>query len=265
MNEVTAPAFHRYVALGDSTTEGLDDPYVPGGNHYRGWADRLAVRLASLTPDFTYANLAVRGRKIGQIHDTQLQPALAMKPDLASVVGGVNDLLRRRVDIEFVGDTMRAMQSALIAGGATVLSMTLPDLTASMRVARVVRERVFAYNETMRAVAAETGAVLVDLAADPGSEHPRFWSIDRLHASAEGHQRIADAAASSLGLPGAHWPDNSQLEPEVTLGLVHSIPADAAWFWAHLRPWLARRFKGTSSGDGIDPKRPEPAPVEIDG
>lgn len=264
MNGVSATTFHRFVALGDSTTEGIDDPYVFGVDHYRGWADRLALRLARLTPDFTYANLAVRGRKIGQIRDTQLEPALAMEPDLASVVGGVNDLLRRQVDIDFVGETMREMQSALIAGGATVVSMTLPDLSASMRVARMVADRIHAYNDLMRAVAAETGAVLVDLAADPTAAHPRFWSIDRLHANAEGHQRIADAVAASLELPGASWP-SAEVEPPVRLGLVHTVPADVAWFWAHLRPWLTRRIKGTSSGDGIDPKRPAPAPVPLDG
>lgn len=261
---VSDRVFHRYVALGDSTTEGIDDPYVFGEDRYRGWADRLAEKLAALTPDFLYANLAIRGRKIGQIREEQLEPALAMRPDLASVVGGVNDVLRRHVDIDWVGEQMRAMQSALIAGGATVVSMTLPDISDSVRVARIVAERIHAYNDTMRAVAAETGALLADLAADPNGGHPTFWSIDRLHANSVGHRRIAEAVASLLGVPGESWPGAPDDE-HVKLGLVHSIPADAAWFWAHLRPWLTRRLKGTSSGDGIAPKRPQLAPIELEG
>lgn len=256
--------YHRYVALGDSTTEGVDDPYVFGVDHYRGWADRLAEKLAALTPDFLYANLAIRGRKIGQIREEQLEPALAMQPDLASVVGGVNDVLRRHVDIDWIGEQMRAMQSALIQGGATVVSMTLPDISDSVRVARMFSERIHAYNDTMRAVASETGALLADLAADPNAGHPTFWSIDRLHANSVGHRRIAEAVASVLQLPGESWPGEAD-DRHVNLGLVHSLPADAAWFWAHLRPWLTRRLKGTSSGDGIEPKRPVLAPFEING
>ena len=86
-------AIRSFVALGDSTTEGLEDPYA-GRSGYRGWADRLAERLATLDPDVRYANLAIRGRKLGQIRAEQLAPALAMAPDLASVIGGINDVLR---------------------------------------------------------------------------------------------------------------------------------------------------------------------------
>ena len=50
-------AFLRYVAIGDSTTEGLEDPY-PDGSGYRGWADRLAERMAQASPGLLYANLA---------------------------------------------------------------------------------------------------------------------------------------------------------------------------------------------------------------
>ena len=105
------PRFSRYVALGDSTTEGLDDPYPDGT--YRGWADRLAERLAVDNPDFGYANLAIRGRKVPQIRAEQLEPALALKPDLASVIGGLNDILRRNVDLDLVCGDLEAMIEAL--------------------------------------------------------------------------------------------------------------------------------------------------------
>ena len=82
-----SPRFQRYVALGDSTTEGLEDPYEDGSG-YRGWADRLAEALAAANPELTYANLAIRGRKVPQIRAEQLEPALALRPDLASIVGG---------------------------------------------------------------------------------------------------------------------------------------------------------------------------------
>src|SRR3954453_2727007 len=82
--------FHRYVALGDSQTEGMNDLDAHGG--IRGWADRFAVYLAERNPDLLYANLAIRGRRTRRIRADQLEPALGLNPDLASVMAGANDV-----------------------------------------------------------------------------------------------------------------------------------------------------------------------------
>jgi lysophospholipase L1-like esterase len=262
----TRPYFQRFVALGDSTTEGLDDPY-PGGELFRGWADRLAERLAGLNPDFRYANLAIRGRLIHGIHEEQLEPALAMKPDLASVIGGVNDVLRPKVDMDAIAQHMEQMQSALIKQGATVLSMTLPDLSNSMGIARLVSERLAAYNQTMRDVAARTGALLVDMADEPTAADARLWSIDRLHANSEGHERISIVAANALDLPGTEAElvaARQPLPPAERPTRLRAAAHEAAWAWTHFRPWIMRRLRGQSSGDGISAKRPELAPVNLD-
>src|SRR5438552_16003088 len=117
--------FERYVAIGDSSTEGLDDPDGQGG--YRGWSLRLAERIAGIQGTLLYANLAIRGRTTHQIRDQQLKPALAMRPDLATVFSGTNDVLALRFDARAVAQDIEAMLRALRAGGATVLSFTLPD------------------------------------------------------------------------------------------------------------------------------------------
>lgn len=262
------PIFKRYVALGDSTTEGLDDPY-PGGRAgheaYRGWADRLAEKLAQFNPELKYANLAIRGRQIAAIEMTQLQPALEMEPDLASVVGGVNDLLRPKVDPDEVAQHMERMQNLLIANGATVISLTLPDIASSMRVARLVSDRLKIYNQNMRDVAGRTGAVLVDLARELAVYDPRGWSVDRLHASSAGHDMIAIAAARELGVPGAAE-ELEQLRLNVPKPTkkppTQAALAEAQWVWTHLRPWIGRRIRGTSSGDGVEPKRPTMQPLD---
>lgn len=261
------PTFSRYVALGDSTTEGLDDPYPghPAGEEvYRGWADRLAARFAQDNPRLEYANLAIRGRLIAQIHETQLEPALAMNPDVASVVGGVNDLLRPKFDIDVVSGHLETMVSALRERAATVLVMTLPDLGDSMRVARLASERLAAYNQSIRDVASRTGATLVDMAEELKVYDPRGWSKDRLHANDVGHEYLMLGAAKALGLSGAaEGLDELQssapaVEPQPKL---REFAAEAAWVWSHLRPWIVRRVKGTSSGDGISAKRPEMLPL----
>jgi lysophospholipase L1-like esterase len=261
------PIFNRFVALGDSTTEGLDDPYPGhplGQEVFRGWADRLADRLAVDNPNLEYANLAIRGRLSGQIREEQLEPALAMEPDIASVVGGVNDVLRPKFDIDVVSDHLEAMCSAFRETATTVLVMTLPDLSSSMRVARIFSERLTAFNQSIRDVAEQTGATLVDMAEELSEYDPRGWSPDRLHANDVGHQYLMWGAAKALGLPDApgHLDALHADTPEVPEMPKHKAFAmESAWVWMHLRPWIVRRIKGTSSGDGISAKRPEMRPL----
>jgi lysophospholipase L1-like esterase len=262
---VTPGFFQRFVALGDSTTEGLDDPYGDGVT-FRGWADRLAERLAGLNPDFRYANLAIRGRLIKGIHEEQLEPALAMQPDLASVIGGVNDILRPKVDIDEVGDHMETIQQALVDQGATVIGMTLPDLSSSMGVAKVVSQRLEAYNQVMREVAARTGAHMIDLARQASAYDPECWSVDRLHANSKGHELIALGAANALALPGAAEEYAAILDPPPPgpkPPRLRNAAQETAWVWTHLRPWIMRRLRGQSSGDGISAKRPTLEPVAV--
>jgi lysophospholipase L1-like esterase len=252
--------FSRYVALGDSTTEGLDDP-APGGDGFVGFADRLAVRLAREQPGLLYANLAVRGRKAGQIRAEQLEPALAMQPDLATVVGGINDILRPRADLRYVLGEIEAVVSALRDAGATVVGMTYPDPTHVMPVARPTRARVLAFNEGLREIAAGRGALVVDVERD-GIVDARLWSDDRLHASSAGHERLAHAAAQALGLePDADpW---GPLPPAEPLRRARAAAGHVVWAGRHMAPWVVRRLRGRSSGDGMAAKRPELAPMDV--
>jgi lysophospholipase L1-like esterase len=252
--------FGRYVALGDSTTEGMDDPRPDGT--YRGWADRLAERLAEANPDLLYANLAVRGRRTYQVREEQLGPALALRPDLATVVAGLNDLLRRHFDAGATAGHLEAMLTELQGAGATVLTFTLPDLASVVPYARIVRPRLRAYNEAIRAVGQRTGAIVVDIDAEPVSRDPRLWSVDRLHASPLGHERIAGALCHVLGLDAERWwiealPPAGRRRP-------HSVvAAELIWAQRYFTPWILRRLRGRSSGDGRVAKRPELAPIEI--
>lgn len=247
--------FERFVAIGDSTVEGLDDPDGRGG--YRGWANRLAERLAAQQGSVLYANLGVRGRTTRQVLDEQLARAVAMKPDLAAVVAGTNDVLRRNFDATVFEEDLYAMQRALVEAGATVLTFTLPDLTPVMPLARMFRKRVLALDDAIRRACARSGAILCDLAAYPVASDPRVWSDDRLHANSAGHARIAEALAYCAGLPGT---DMSWAEPfaeglRPTFGGI--VRAELAWLRLHLLPWVWRHLRGRSSGEGITAKRPE--------
>jgi lysophospholipase L1-like esterase len=254
------PMWTRYVALGDSTSEGLEDPY-PDGRGYRGWTDRLAERLAAVNPEVTYANLAVRGKLARQVREEQLDAALALGPDLVTCVAGLNDVLRRSCDVDVVAGHLDAMVGALRAAGADVVTFTYPDPVPVNPIARPARARVFAYNGRVRALAARHGAILVDFERHPVTSDPRLWHPDRLHANSEGHARIAAAIAHTLGLPDADADWAQPLPPAGRVARHRALAADLGWAGRHLAPWVVRRLRGVSSGDGRVAKRPELLPV----
>ncbi|MBB6171699.1 lysophospholipase L1-like esterase [Nocardiopsis mwathae] len=250
----------RFVALGDSQTEGVGDGDDTVG--LRGWADRLAERIAAHHPGTRYANLAVRGRLAGQVHEEQLAPALALRPDLATVVAGVNDLLRPRFDADEVAGHLEAMFAALTGHGARVATLTFPDVARITPLARPIGSRATALNQRIRQAAGRHGVVVAETAHHPVVTDPRLWSPDRLHASPLGHERIAAAVAHALDLPGS---DDSWTLPLPTpcprpTGW-RAAAGEARWAASFLGPWIGRRLRGRSSGDGRTAKRPSLRPV----
>ncbi|MEU3557246.1 SGNH/GDSL hydrolase family protein [Streptomyces fragilis] len=256
-----APPFRRYVALGDSQTEGMGDGDDASG--LRGFADRLAERLAEGVPGFAYANLAIRGRVAGQVREEQLAPALALRPDLATVVAGVNDLLRPRFDADEVGGHLEAMFAALTAAGARVATVTFPDPAGMTPLGRVLTPRALALNDRIREAARRHGVALVDVAGHAVITDRRLWSPDRLHASPLGHDRIAAALAHALELQGSDDGWTRPLPPEATPPPVgpHAFATELRWLGSFLGPWLVRRLRGRSSGEGRTAKRPHLLPL----
>lgn len=261
--------YRRYVAIGDSSTEGLDDPLPDSANGgrggYRGWADRLAGHIARHQGSLLYANLGIRGRRTRQVRDEQLGPALAMRPDLVTYFSGTNDVIRRRFDLAQVASDVEEIQRALVGSGATVLTFTLPDLSPVMPIGRLASARVAALNRALREIAADTGALLVDLAEHPVSSDPRLWSADRIHANSAGHERMAAALAHALELPGSGASWSTPLPQAAPRSAFERARAEAAWLGRYFLPWAWRHFWGRSSGDGVSPKRAELLPVAADG
>jgi lysophospholipase L1-like esterase len=207
----------------------------------------------------------VRGRTTRQVLDEQLGPALALRPDLALIVAGTNDVLRPRFDADAVGRDMERMQTALVRQGATVVSFTLPDLGPVMPIARPLRSRVHRLARALAEASARSGAILLDFTSHPFASDPRLWSEDRLHANAAGHARIADALAHALALPGSSAEWMASLPPPPSRPFTARLRAELAWARRFLLPWLARHARGRSSGDGRSAKRPELRVVEFPG
>ncbi len=248
--------YERYVALGDSSTEGLEDPGTDG--RHRGWADRFAKHVATAQhAPLLYANLAVRGRKTRQVLEQQLEPALAMRPMLATVFAGTNDIIQNRVDIDALLADLRTMQQALRAAGATVLTITMPDISEIAPLAKKARPRLVVFNAGVRALCAETGTLLLDVASEPTAVDKRYWHKDRLHANAGGHRLIAEGLARTLGLPGFAEAGREMLSPAPSESALARAVAELRWVQGYLLPWMVRHALGRSSGDGVTPKHPQ--------
>ncbi|GGT14373.1 SGNH/GDSL hydrolase family protein [Streptomyces purpureus] len=251
----------RYVALGDSQTEGLGDGNDTAG--LRGWADRLAEHLTAADARLQYANLAVRGRLAAQVRAEQLAPAVALRPDLATVVAGVNDLLRPRFSAAEVAGHLEAMFASLTAAGAHVVTLTFPDVGKIAPLARPLRSRVLDLNTHIRVAAARHGVTVAETALAAVATDPRLWTEDRLHASPLGHARIAAAVAETLGLPGSDRSWEQPLPPRPVPSAWHAMAAELRWAATFLGPWLGRRLSGRSSGTGRTAKRPGLLPLAL--
>lgn len=246
--------WRSYVALGDSLTEGLEDRDAAG--EPIGWADRLAQHLADRAGrPIQYANLAIRGRLLRPILDEQVEPALALKPDLVSIWGGGNDMLRPDADPDAMAAAVEAAVVRFRAAGADVLIGLGVDAKDSP-IIKLTRNRTAIYNINLVGIAGRHGAHIIDAWSMRSLHDWRMWHDDRLHLNAAGHARLAQAALVGLGLEpdAADW--DEPLPPAAPMSRREAIDWNLAWARDHVRPWLARRIRHTSSGAGRAPKQP---------
>ncbi|QCX26312.1 SGNH/GDSL hydrolase family protein [Nocardioides jishulii] len=246
-------SFKRYVALGDSFTEGVGDNDPTRPNGLRGWADRVAEALAAADPEFRYANLAIRGRKLPQIIDEQVEPALALRPDLITIHGGGNDVLRPKVDIDHLAQRYDAAIERLAASGAKVVMFTLFD-PGSYGIYSAMRGRMALFNEWVREIADARDVTLVDQWRMRDVDLVTHLDPDRMHLNSHGHHYMAIQVLDALGLP--HDLVRDDVPPAPVLTRKEALAENARWTREFLGPWIHRRLTGRSSGDSVSPKHP---------
>ncbi|MFJ6608619.1 SGNH/GDSL hydrolase family protein [Streptomyces lydicus] len=231
---------YRFVALGDSLTEGLGDPVRGGG--WRGWAALLADALGETPGSVALVNLARSGALAADVAERQLPAARELTPRYVSLVVGANDTLRDAFAIERVAAALDLAHGALSADGAVVLTACLPDpgrmLGLPAPLARPLARRMRAVNTVVHAVSARYGGVHLHLADHPWVTDRGSWSVDRLHPSERGHRLLArafHAALADTGLPVGR-------PPALTLdGRPPSRAGSALWMATRGTRWVAAR------------------------
>lgn len=253
-----------YVAIGDSFTEGLWDVHPDNDTQCRGWADLLAQNLSHRRIDagadpLLYANLAIRGKQMRSIVVDQLPRALEMKPDLVSLAGGGNDILRPTVDIDWIARNLEDAVVRIRETGADVLLSTGFD-TAENPLVSMTRGRVGIYNSLIWSIAHRHGAYVMDVWGMRSLKDWRMWSEDRIHLTPEGHRRVSQAALLGLDqVPDDEaWDD--PLTPLPPVPRIEWMRENAHWLREHVYPWATRRLRRQSSGDTRTAKYPELTP-----
>lgn len=240
----------RYVAIGDSFTEGVGDE-LPDGR-VRGWADLVAQGWADASAQTVeYANFAIRGKLIQPIVEQQLEPALALRPTHLSFNGGGNDMLRPRTSVSRVVDAFSHVLRRCDEEGVTLILLSGANPSAQLPLSRVIQRRGDLLSAAVSAKFADRDDIVRAFNwPDRELSSPPYWSEDRLHMNSRGHHRVAARVLTALGLePRAEW---WSLPP-----LPAAAKGGAAYYREHVGPWVQRRLRGTSSGDGREPKHGE--------
>lgn len=239
-----APRVRRFVALGDSLTAGVGDP-VDGV--WRGWAALLgggAGGTGGPGEGWAFRNLAESGALTRDVEERQVPAALALRPDLAAVLVGVNDTLRRAFDIGDLAGRLDRVCGALAGHGALLLTACLPDpgtmLGLPAALARPLARRQRALNAVVHALSERHDAVHLHLADAAWTADRSLWSADRLHPGERGHRVIAARFHALLAARG------------LALGPAPSLEADRpppsrtavlAWLATEGTGWVARRCR----------------------
>ena len=239
----------RFVAIGDSFTEGVGDE-LPDGRT-RGWADIAAQGWANaVRQPIQYANLAIRGKLAWPIVEEQLEPALALNPTHLSFNGGGNDMLRPRTNVEHIADTFSRVLRRCDEQGVSVILLSGANPSGQLPMGALVQRRGDELSAAvLRRVADRPDVIRALNWPDRELSTGRYWSEDRLHMNTAGHHRVAARVLHGLGFePPAQW-----WAPHADAA---QSPAGFAYYRQHVGPWMKRRLTRTSSGDGRSAKYP---------
>jgi hypothetical protein len=199
-DELLAKApWKRFAVLGDSHAAGIRE--VVDGYPDKSWSDWFSESLGRTQPGLAAQNFGKKGLLAREVRARQLGPALAFEPDLAVVLCGGNDLLRGSLD--GVADELDQIVAALREQGATVVTMSLFDITRTDLLPDEfkppLKEQLDQLTAIVEGVADRHGTVHLDFGTHPSAAENSVYASDFQHLTTRGHAVIAAEMTRRLG------------------------------------------------------------------
>lgn len=178
-----------YVALGDSTVEGI------GASHpSKSYASLVYSDLSRHYAPVDYHNFGKGGARVSDVATNQLSKAIEAQPRLITLSIGANDIIKRTSLRLFRTDLQRLLQTLRERTSALIVMTNIPDFSFHNRIPAsvkpVVRLRIRQYNNAIRLAAKANGVVLVDTfkeSAVTALRFPEAVSGDNFHPSDLGY------------------------------------------------------------------------------
>lgn len=242
--QVPPVEYIRFAVLGDSASCGVGDP-TPHG--WRGWARILADAIAA-EHHVSFCKLAVPGAVVADVRREQLADALAHRPVVASLIVGLNDVMRSTWDPEQIRTDLLHCAGELARQGALVITVRFHDHTRIFGLpsllAGPLRRRIEVLNEIYDEVHEQYGALRLDLPADPAIYSRELWAFDRLHPSELGHRQLARRVGALLNAEGLTFP----LPSPICTAPRPSHLENVKTVFVDMVPWLYRRIRDLAPG-----------------
>jgi acyl-CoA thioesterase I len=184
-----------YVALGDSTVEGIGAT-SPSASY----VSRLHSRLRTVYPRASVANLGLGGATAADVVTGQLERAVLLRPHLVTLSIGPNDITGRVPVQDYEGHVDTIFRRLTQETSAVVVANLLPDLAVTPRfrgreAAPAVGGLTVRFNEALTRAARSYGVEVVDLYQPSRAEIPRrpeLVAADGYHPSDLGYARWAE-------------------------------------------------------------------------
>lgn len=203
-----SPTIQRYVALGDSLSAGVSD--WGHGDPALGFTALLAELLRQSAPELHFTNLGVGGARTADVLHRQVGPALALQPDLVTLIVGANDLPGTPTEVfqrdysDLIGRLRMGVSGLVLVANIPEMAQLLPEQYATYRFA--LRERVRQFNRMIADITAAHGVPLVDLYSNQAAHDPRNLSSDGFHPNQRGYREMARAFISTVNQAGYALP-----------------------------------------------------------
>jgi acyl-CoA thioesterase I len=184
-----------YVALGDSTVEGIGAS-SPSTNY----VSRLHDRLRTVYPRASVVNLGLGGATSADVVADQLERAVLLRPQLVTLSIGPNDITGHVPVREYERHVDTIFRRLTQETSAVVVANLLPDLAVTPRfrgreTTTAVDTLTVRFNEALGQLAGRYGVEVVDLYQPSRAEIPRRPELvagDGYHPSDLGYARWAE-------------------------------------------------------------------------